>query len=64
MNQIISDNSSERITIVTDKDRMGITQKFKGLSGEFNQYKVMILNRDEARRLLPILNTWLNGGVK
>lgn len=64
MKHTIEENSSETITVVTDKDRMGITQKFKGLSGEFNQYKVMILNRDEARRLLPILNTWLNGGLK
>ena len=62
---IIEQNSSETITVVTDKDRLAIKQEFKGsLPDETPRYKVMILNMDGARRLLPILNNWVNGGIK
>ncbi len=65
MKRIIEQNSSETITVVTDSNRLSIKQEFKGqLPDEINGCKVMILNRDEARRLLPILNQWLNGGLK
>lgn len=64
MKQNIQDNSSETITVVTDKDRLSIKQEFKGLSADINRYKVMILNEDEVRRLLPIANAWLKGGLK
>jgi len=63
MKQVIQNNSSESITVVTDKDRLAIKQEFKGsLSPDINRYKVMILSKDEVRRLLPIANCWLNGG--
>ena len=67
MKQVIEQNSSESITVVTStdpwgKDRLAIKQEFKGgLSGDINRYKVMILSKDEVRRLLPIANQWLNG---
>ena len=60
---VLNNNSSETITVVTDKERFSITQEFKGqLPEHINRYKVMTLNKNEARRLQPILNTWLNGG--
>lgn len=65
MKTVIEENSSETITVVTDKDRLAIRQEFKGrLSPDINRYKVMILSRDEVRRLLPIANCWLKGGLK
>lgn len=60
MKQTIEDNSSESIIVVTDKDRLTIKQEFKGhLSPDINKYKVMILSKEEVRRLLPIANQWL-----
>ncbi len=66
MKQVIEQNTSETITVVTDKDRLSIKQEFKGLIDHpsFNTCKVMILSRDEARRLLPILNQWINGELR
>jgi len=64
MKQVIEQNSSESITVVTDDARISITQRFKSLPGGFLQYKTMILNRREARRLKPILDRWLNGSLK
>ena len=64
MKHTIEQNSSESITVVTDDTRLSIKQEFKTIPGGFNRYKVMILNRREARRLLPILKQWLNGGLK
>lgn len=61
MKQVIEQNSSESITIVTDDTKLVITKAFKSLPGGFNQYKTMMLNRREARRLKPILDRWLNG---
>jgi hypothetical protein len=64
MKHTIENNSAETITVVTDEHRLCITQRFKSLPGGFNQYKTMIMNRDEVRRLAPIMNQWLNGGLK
>ena len=65
MKEVIENNSSETITVVTDKERLSIKQEFKGgLSPDINRYKVMILSKDEVRRLLPIANCWLKGGLK
>ena len=60
MKQVIEQNSSETVTVVTDDTRLSIKQEFKGgLSPDINRYKVMILSKDEVRRLLPIANQWL-----
>lgn len=65
MKRVIEQNSSETITVVTDKDRLSIKQEFRGgLSPDINCYKVMILSKDEVKRLLPIANCWLRGGLK
>ena len=65
MRHIIENNGSKTITVVTDSNRLSIKQEFKGsLSPSINRYKVMILNKDEVRRLLPIAKAWLNGGLK
>ncbi|MBA7685646.1 hypothetical protein ES703_94071 [subsurface metagenome] len=65
MKHTIQANSAETITVVTDEDRLVIKQEFKGsLSPDINRYKVMVLNKDEVRRLLPIANCWLNGRLK
>ena len=65
MKHTIEENSSETITVVTDDTRLSIKQEFKGgLSPDINRYKVMILSKDEVRRLLPIANCWLKGGLK
>ena len=61
----IENNGSETITVVTDDTRLAIKQEFKGsLSPDINRYKVMILSKDEVRRLLPIANCLLKGGLK
>ena len=65
MRQVIQDNSSETITVITDEDRLAIKQEFKGqLSPDINRYKVMILSKEEVRRLLPIANCWLSGRLR
>ncbi len=65
MRQIIKSDSSEIITVDTHKDRLSIITEFKGyLPDEINRYKVMVFNKKEMRRLLPIAHTWLNGGLK
>ena len=62
MKHIISDNSSERITIITDEHRLSFKQEFKGrLPAELSDYKVIILSQDEVRRLLPLAERWLKG---
>ena len=63
MKHTIQNDNSETITVVTDKNRLAIKQEFRGgLSPDINRYKVMILSKDEVRRLLPIANCWLSGG--
>ena len=63
MKHTIEQNSSESITVVTDSDRLAIKTEFKGyLPDEMNRYKLTVLNKAQARRLLPILNQWVNGG--
>ena len=58
--EVITDNSSERISVITDKERLSLKQEFKGrLPEELSDYKVIILNVQEARRLQGILNSWL-----
>ncbi len=62
---IITNNSSERITVIPTVHNLAIKHEIKGeLPEGFNQYKVTVLNREEVRRLLPIAHTWLNGGLK
>ena len=61
MKHTIEQNSSESITVVTDLDRLAIKTEFKGyLPDEMNRYKLTVLNKAQARRLLPILNQWVN----
>jgi len=64
MRQVISNDSSETITVVTDDTRLSIKQEFKSLPSGFNQYKTMILNRENYRKLKAIGDPWLNGGLK
>ena len=64
MEHIITDNSSETISVVTDETRFSLLHEFKGvLPPIFNQYKVTILNKQEVRRLLTIGNDWLKNKV-
>lgn len=65
MKQTIENNSSESITVVTDNTRLSIVTEFKGrLPDDMVRYKVTILNKDQGRHVAPILNQWLNGGLK
>ncbi len=60
MKTIIEENSSETITVVTDKNRLSISHLFKGpLPDEVRAVKVMILNKRQVRHLLPIAQRWL-----
>ena len=64
MRYIIEENSSEIITVITNKDNLSIKQEFKGhLPEEMLPYKIIVLNKQEVRRLKPILDRWLNGGL-
>ena len=60
MKHIIEENSSETISVITDPTRLSLKQEFRGrLPEELSDYKVLIFNENEVRRLVPILNNWL-----
>jgi len=60
MKYIIEENSSETISVITDLTRLSLKQEFKGrLPEELSDYKVLVFNENEIRRLVPILNNWL-----
>ena len=61
MRQVIEQNSSETITVVTDKHRLAIATDFKGeLPPNLSRHKVTILNKRQVRHLLPIASNWVN----
>ena len=60
---IITDNSSERISVITDETTASLKQEFKGqLPEEIPAYKIIILNRQEAEYFVAILRNWLRIG--
>jgi len=60
MKYTITDTSSETITIIPGEQRFSLKQEFKGrLPAELSDYKVIILNREEVRKLIPIAEKWL-----
>jgi len=64
MKYIIEENSSETISVITDPTRLSLKQEFRGrLPEELSDYKVLVFNENEIRRLVPILNNWLKNNV-
>ena len=64
MKHIITDNSSGTISVITDPTRLSLKQEFRGrLPEELSDYKVLVFNENEIRRLVPILNNWLKNNV-
>ena len=65
MRHIVEDNSMEKVTVVTDDNRLSIVTECKGrLPDDMVRYKVTVLNKDLCRRIAPIINQFVNGGLK
>ena len=64
MKHIITSNTSEIISVITDEDRVTLKQEIRGrLPKWLLRYKIIILNKREAQNLSTILNNWLKNKV-
>ena len=64
MKHIITDNSSEKISVITDENRVTLKREIGGqLPGWVLPYKIIILNKRETQAVANILNNWLKNNV-
>ena len=64
MKHIITSNTSEIISVITDEDRVTLKQEIRGrLPKWLLRYKIIILNKREAQNLSTILNNWLKNNI-
>ena len=65
MKHIITSNTSEIISVITDEDRVTLKQEIRGrLPKWLLRYKIIILNKREAQNLSTILNNWLKNNIE
>ena len=65
MKHIITSNTSEIISVITDEDRVTLKQEIRGrLPKWLLPYKIIILNKREAQSLSTILNNWLKNNIE
>jgi len=63
MEHTITDNTVEKITVVTDETHFSLKHKIKGPWASAQKTNVTVLNKREAEQLHIILNNWLKNNV-